>query len=446
MRVPTVTYEQSIVGAMLIDEQCIGRVMSEVSPADFSAPTYRGIFTVVKRLFSEGMPIDPVTVLHSGAGTFDVKLLSELMDITPTAANVQHYCQALKEANILNRLADLGANLCNDVANIEQARELAAQVNGLLAERQTAAISSAADLARDFMQIHSPNTPKPEYLPMCFKELEDVLRLTLGDFIILGGYPSAGKTLMCLQMALKLSEKYRVGFFSLETQRYKIADRLMAHISHVPLKKIQSHDLSATDWEALAAAASRLSTLQLDTIEAAGMSVADIEAMALANRYQVIIVDYLQIIHSTERDRYAAVTKISMQIHTMCQRHKIACIGLAQLSRSEKQKGKPVPPDMSSLRESGQLEQDADAVILLYTADPNNYRSNRVVKVAKNKDGERTKFELQFDGATQSLKSIPETPGQHFHRIQHEIKQAAKTKPDTPEWVQEAMAGNALPF
>ncbi len=443
---PTTIYEQSILGAILIDARCLGEVLSEVKAEDFGTPTYRTIFRICQKLFTEGTPVDPVTVLHAGGGAYDAKLLAELMEITPTAANVIHHCRALNETNTLNRLAELGHQLSVDDITLEQSRELAASINGLLVERQTAGVSTSADVAAEFVRRHSPDAVRPEYIPLGFPELNKSIRASLGDFLILGGLPSAGKTLMCLQMAVAMAQKYRVGLFSFETSREKLTDRLIAHLAKLPLSKIQDNDLSDADWAAVTQATVRLSSLPLDIISAAGMGFNDVQAMALSRRYQVIIIDYLQLIQSPERDRYTAVTRISMQVHTMCQRHGIACLGLAQLSRPEKIKGQPIPPSLSSLRESGQLEQDADAVILLYPASPRDNRSNRIVKVAKNKDGERVEFTLRFDGATQTLSSIPETPGQHFERIQREIKQASNTQLSPPGWVQEAMQGEALPF
>ncbi len=446
MRTSTVTYEQAILGSILVDSQCLGQVLAEVKPQHFATPAYRSLFLVCQNLFLEGTPVDPVTVLHAGGGAYDRDLLVQLMEVTPTAANVLHHCKALREACTLNRLADLGDKLADEAGTMDQAREVAAKINGLLVEQQAVSVSSATDTAKNFLERHAPDAKRPEYLPLGFAPLEKAIRASLGDFIILGGFPSAGKTLMCLQMALALAQKYRVGLFSFETSREKLADRLVAHLARLPLGKIQDNDLNQADWEAVAAATTQLSNLQLEIVSAAGMGFTDVEALALSRRYQVVIIDYLQLMQSTEKDRYSAVTKISMQVHTMCQRHKIACLGLSQLSRPEKQKGKPVPPDMSSLRESGQLEQDADAVILLYTADPKNNKSNRVVKVGKNKDGERIVFELEFDGATQTLRSIPETRGQRFDRINREIREAGKTQPATPEWVQQAMNAKEVPF
>ena len=117
--------------------------------------------------------------------------------------------------------------------------------------------------------------------------------------------------------------------------------------------------------------------------------------------------DYLQIVSAQGKSRYEQVTGISIALHTMAQAHGIAVFALVQLSRPEKVGGKLLPPSMASFRESGQLEQDADAALLLWPEDPNENRSGRVLKIAKNKDGERDTLHLAFSGATQTLSLAP---------------------------------------
>ena len=150
-----------------------------------------------------------------------------------------------------------------------------------------------------------------------------------------------------------MAKKYRVGYFSLETNKSKLIDRAMSHLSQVPLRKIKEEDLNDADWAALAAAGTALASLSIDFIDASGMSVRDIQAIALNKRHQVVVVDYLQLVIDSGKGRYEQVTNISQGLHTMAQSNGIAVIALAQLSRPEKTNGKLQPPTMSSFRESG---------------------------------------------------------------------------------------------
>lgn len=234
--------------------------------------------------------------------------------------------------------------------------------------------------------------------------MDESLYAQLGDFVVVGGYPSAGKTMLSIQFALSMAKEYSIGYFSLETSTQKLIDRLISHLAQIPLSHIKDRALNESEWERVAKATSELTRMKIHFIDAGGMTVRDIQAQTLAGRYQVIVVDYLQLIHDSGHGRYEQVTNISIGLHTLARKHNIAVIALAQLSRAEKQQGVFIPPSLSSFRESGQIEQDADIAFLLWPSDPNNNRSSRILKVGKNKEGERLKLELGFDGNMQTFK------------------------------------------
>ena len=282
----------------------------------------------------------------------------------------------------------------------ELAAHLVDEINGAMARRNETRVVSMGEAAVDFV---AKLDEKPRYLPWGIPKLDETLLVEPGDFVVIGGYASSGKTLLSLQMALVLAEHYRVGYFSLETSTRKLFDRLMAHTSGVSLKKIKRRQLLSEDTDKLTRAATTLDKLPLDLIHAAGMGVTDIQAVALQKKYQVIFVDYLQLAAAPGKSRYEQVTAISIGLHTLAQTHGITVVALAQLSRPEKVKGKPPPPSMQSFRESGQIEQDADVAMLLYPADPDDNNANRILKISKNKEGEKNSLELVFDGATQTL-------------------------------------------
>lgn len=183
-------------------------------------------------------------------------------------------------------------------------------------------------------------------------------------------------------------------------------DRIMAAQAKIPLAKIKRRELDAQDWDAIRDAGSQLTKRSLDLVRASGMTVADIRAQVLQKKYQVIFVDYLQLVQAKGTGRYEQVTAISMGLHTLAQDLGVAVIALAQLSRPEKGTGQMKPPNMTSFRESGQIEQDADVAMLLYPEDPNDNGSQRVLKVSKNKEGGKFAMDLAFDGQTQRLTPV----------------------------------------
>ena len=176
------------------------------------------------------------------------------------------------------------------------------------------------------------------------------------------------------------------------------------------------------------------------------MTVRDIQAVALNKRYQVILVDYLQLVTDNGKGRYEQVTNISQGLHTLAQANGITVIALAQLRRPEKENGKPKPPTMADFRESGQIEQDADIAMLLWPSDPNDNRSRRVLKIGKNKEGERLKLELDFDGATQTMKVAEPTPGEQYRELHRKIRQAGKANSGQVTFTELKDSDDDLPF
>lgn len=395
--------QYAILHSMLNDPECVGEVMTRLTAEDFDQLATRGLFEAVSRLHLSGAPIDAVTVLRE-AGDAYLPALEEAAQ--HPAGDAVYYCGILREKMQLQRLRSLAQEL-EAAETMEAAEKAVDQINALTTLRQKAEVVTAHDAAADFIR-RMGSKQKPEYLSLGMRELDRMLYLELGDFILLGGYSSAGKTMLSLQFALALSEKYRVGYFTLETNHKKLTDRLIAHMAQVPLSAIKECRLEGEDARRASGAARRLDKLPLDLIPASGMAVRDIQAVTLNRRYQVIFVDYLQIISAQGKNRYEQVTNISMGLHTLAQAHRIAVFALAQLSRPEKVSGKPQPPSLASFRESGQLEQDADAALLLWPEDPNDNRSDRVLKIAKNKDGERGRLTLAFSGALQTFTTAPQ--------------------------------------
>lgn len=419
--------QYAILHSMLNDPECVGEVMTRLTAEDFDQLATRGLFEAVSRLHLSGAPIDAVTVLRE-AGDAYLPALEEAAQYP--AGDAVYYCGILREKMQLQRLRSLAQEL-EEAETMEAAEKTVDRINALTTLRQKAEVVTAHDAAADFIR-RMGSKQKPEYLSLGMRELDRMLYLELGDFILLGGYSSAGKTMLSLQFALALAEKYRVGYFTLETSPRKLTDRLIAHMAQVPLSAIKECRLEGEDARRASGAARRLDKLPLDLIPASGMTVRDIQAVTLNRRYQVIFTDYLQIISAQGKNRYEQVTNISMGLHTLAQAHGIAVFALAQLSRPEKVSGKPQPPSLASFRESGQLEQDADAALLLWPEDPNDNRSDRVLKIAKNKDGERGRLTLAFSGALQTFTTAPQdgkAVAAHYASVGRMAKQRRTPEP-----------------
>ncbi|MBD5169262.1 MAG: hypothetical protein HDT20_03960 [Oscillibacter sp.] len=398
--------QYGILGYMLVYPERVGEIMTRLTAEDFDAAPARGLFEAVSRLHFAGAPIDPVTVAREAGADYEPAVDEALRQ---TASDGLYYCDLLREGAQLKRIQGCAYDLAG-AETMEAAGKTIDYLNSLVTLRKQTEVVTAHDAAADFIRRMSRET-KPEYMSLGMPELDRLLFIEPGDFILVGGYASSGKTLLSLQFALELAKKYRVGYFSIETNTRKLTDRMIAYLAQVPLAAIKECCLDPEQARRASHAARTLDKLPLDLIHAGGMSVRDIQAITLSKRYQVIFVDYLQLTSAQGKTRYEQVTGVSIGLHTLAQSHDVAVFALAQLSRPEKTEGKKLlPPNMSSFRESGQLEQDADVAMLLWPSDPNDNKSARKLKIAKNKDGGRDTFSLDFNGATQTL-SISATNG-----------------------------------
>lgn len=433
--------EWSVIGSMVIDDRCVPVVLHELQHTDFTDGTCRATFQAIKRLHMQGRPVDPISVLDAMSGGESYrKWLREVMDVTPTAANVGVYIDITRRSAAFYRLREKADKLLLS-ANLEDAKKLVQEMASLISATSRMPRMTAADLAKDFL-TRMQSKEKPEYLPWGLPSADKYTYAELGDFNLLGGYPSSGKTLLSIIMALAQAKRYKVGYYSLETRPEKMADRMFAHLSGVPLDRIKTRKFEQSDWTKFAESTSNfVSHCPFDIIHAAGSTVEDIFSDAVANGYQCIFIDYLQLIKVPEirsGDRYATVTEISQRVKLSGRRFGISVTALCQLSRPEsiKKKGgedQLVPPNMSSLRESGQLEQDADIIFLLWALNPNDNQSHRQFKLAKNKEGRKFSVELAFMGGTQTMTEIephPTSAARQYIEAGRAIKNLNRSKGD----------------
>ncbi len=387
-----------VLGSVLISGELAGTVVSRTRAEDYEGK-YRAIYTAIAEAFAEGRPADPIIVLDK-LGSEYRPLLLEMMDLTPTAANVETYISVLQEQARLRRIRPL-AEAIPAAPNLEAVRELVAKINLQLCERPKIQGMNFEEGLLDFFDRHEGDK---KYIPWGFEKLDEQLYAEPGDFIVLGGYPSSGKTALALNFAMRQSAAYRVGMFSLETGKGKLFDRMIASVAKVNMEKIKRNKLEENDYEAIVIIGERHKKTSIEMFSAAGMTVQDIQAIAVGRRFDLVYIDYLQLITSHGRSRVEEVSNISMDLHRMAQANGIAVVALSQLNRPEKSGDYNKAPGMQSLRESGQIEQDADIIMLLYKTEPDNPSSPRVLKIAKNKEGIVGKITLNFDGPTQTFR------------------------------------------
>ena len=446
----------SVIGSMLISEECVPMVLDKLRPEDFIDGTCRSTFTAIRKLFGAGRPVDPISVVDAMQGRDRyIDWVRKAMELTPTAANVGEYIPIVRKAARRRTILDLADKLPE--ADYDEMEALVRKMSSALSAAERMPRMTGQDRSIDFYN-RMKNKDKPQYLPWGIPTADRSVCASLGDMILLGGYASSGKTLLSILMAQAQAKAgYRVGYYSLETSPEKMTDRQMAGLSGVPLGKIKTRDFGEEAWSKFAQAAAYASSeCPFDVIQAAGATVDDITADAVGRRYQVIYVDYVQLVHVPgvrASDRYTAVTAVSQGLKIFAQSTHTAVVALAQLSRPEtvlvgKGDGKKkmvVPPSMHSFKESGQLEQDADAAFLVWPSDSNDNNSNRVFKIDKNKEGPRPTTYLSFRGDTQTMAELEPSVVAKLIEQGRAIKQANRNRSQQMQF-EELEDGGDCPF
>ena len=432
--------EQAVLGSMLIDADCVKDVMDKLQPEDFYLRQNREIFETIYSMFVYSKPIDGVTVAgemeRSGLYTDDTRgYLVQLMEVTPTSANVMEYVRIVREKALLRAVASAAADITAMV------QEGTGEANAVLeaAEQKIYAIRRGRS-AQDMVpvgQIIKPvldqiNDMAPismvlqavlerlgeltaaggETMPGLTTGFSDVDRkingLNKSDLLLLAGRPGMGKTSMGLNVAVNAARASRktVAVFSLEMSREQLVTRLLAGEGLIDNTRLVTGNLRESDWVRIAEGASTLSRLDIRIDDNPLLTVADMNAKCRRlDDLGLVVIDYLQLMTSaggkgySGENRQQAVSDISRMLKIMAKELQVPVLCLSQLSRAN-EKRDDKRPMLSDLRESGAIEQDADIVMFLYRDDYYNSDSEKrniaECIVAKNRHGETGKVELRW--------------------------------------------------
>lgn len=394
--------QNAAIGCILVDPTLAAELLSETTKEDFSG-TALAAYEVISQVFAAGQSPDPVLVA-ARLGPEYRDYLSQLVELTPSTAMLGQYIALTKERSRMARIRTImlqGAeadSLAAMQSTIQAANELCVQ-NGRQQE------SSMEDLA---FRFYDRIKTGERYILTGMQEIDSRVHLRPGGMNVIGAAPGRGKTALALQIACNQAKNYRVGYYTLEADDDQLFERLLASVSSVSMDQLTNKKtLTKYDYDRIGSAASQLATRKLWIQSAHGWTVDEIFHHAVAHRYDVIFIDYLQLVTCDARDRTQEVAKISMRIHTLAQRNKILVHALSQVSRDFKSDKKSEEIGMSDLRESGQIEQDADTIMLLYLATKGNFSGHRQLKIAKNKQGRTGQLELNWYGETQRFEPLP---------------------------------------
>lgn len=400
--------EVGVIGSMLIDDRTVPILMQQLRAGDFSSGELRHVFEAIRAIFLRRGAVDPVTVLDELGSAGYRGLLQSCMDQTPTAANCEAYARIVRDQRQLREIQQACMEIVSADTDLARARELLAHAAGLLAARPGDRDRSYSELLADLLRRQADKTP-PDHLDWGIPALNEKLQLGLGRFVILGADSSVGKTALALQFAIAIANAgKRVGFFSYETTLEDAADRMAANDADVSLGRTKAKRLGKEEIERIVAAGARSAEHTLRVMESARYTVQDIRAKCIAHGLQVIFIDYVQLIPTRRAERYEAVTEISIGLHALAQELGITVVGLSQVTVPETdKKGNRRYISKDDLRESRQLKQDADVIMLLDLADPKDRGSSRVLQIEKNRDGPLAHIVLRFDPSRMRFTYVP---------------------------------------
>jgi len=414
--------EQAVLGSMLIDPNCVKDVMDKLRPGDFYLRQNREVFETIYTMFSYARPIDGITVFQEmeKAGLTDDNTrsyLAQLMEITPTSANVMEYAAIVRDKALLRSIAQAAGEITALVQEGmgEAGDILEASEQKIYAIRRGQSAQEMVPLRQvlpDVLDRLGEMGEHENHLPGLSTGLsaidQKITGLNKSDLILLAARPGMGKTSLALNIALNVAkgEKRTVAVFSLEMSREQLATRLLSTEALVENNRLRTGLLRETDWEKIASAATVLNRLDILIDDNPLLSVADMNAKCRRlDGLALVVVDYLQLMSSAggnsrgSENRQQVVSDMSRMLKIMAKELDVPVVCLSQLSRAN-EKRDDKRPMLSDLRESGAIEQDADIVMFLYRDDYYNEDSEKhniaECIVAKNRHGETGKVELRW--------------------------------------------------
>lgn len=431
--------EQSVLGSILIDQECMELVVSEINADAFYLPQHREIFSAMMLMYTNSKAIDPVIIADAltKKGHYDTaggrEYLMTLAQSVPSTVNIEYYVKIVKEQFYLRSLVTISNTIIDQAtggeadasAILDRAEQMIYDIRQGKEKNGPTKISEVIvnDVYTKLAQITGEDKDKYKGIPSGFGMLDKYLTgLNKSDLILIGARPAMGKTSFALNLAQNISmgARKKCIVFSLEMTKAQLAERLLASQAGVESQKLKTGEMSKEEWVRLGNAAGQFNDVELYLDDTSSITVPEIKSrVRRMKNVDCIIIDYLGLISSAgkKENRVQEVSEITRNLKMMAKDLNIPVICCAQLSRGTEGHGKNHKPQLADLRESGSIEQDADIVLFLYRED---YYRNDVDEdkqddidankteliIAKNRHGATTSIELTFDKEFTRFRSI----------------------------------------
>jgi replicative DNA helicase len=415
--------ERSVLGAILIENTALNRAQEILKEGDFYRDPHRKIFKVMNDLSERTSAIDTVTIKEelSRAGELDAvggpAYIASLIDGVPRSANVEYYARIVKEKAVLRNLIEAGGRI---VANAYEASQ---EADVILDESERLIFQIAQDrlragfvpmktIADQSLKTIEQLAERRELvtgLPTGYKQLNEYTSgLQAADLIILAARPGMGKTSFALNIAQNVAMQAgrKVGIFSLEMTREQLFLRMLTGLARIDSHMLRTGRLNKEQWKELIQAFGQLATAPVWIDDSAGLTVLEMRAkcrrLKLEQGLDLVVIDYMQLIRSRARfeNRNQEMSEISRSLKELAKELNVPVVALSQLSRAPEQRGERGRPQLSDLRESGAIEQDADVVLLLYREElykpTEENRGIATIIMAKQRNGPTGEFNMAF--------------------------------------------------
>lgn len=414
--------EQSVLGSMLIDNEAIGRVVEAMKEDDFYREAHRKIFAGIVELWQRSEPADLVTItsLLKSKGTLEevggATYLASLVDRVPTAANVTSYARIVREKSVLRCLIDGATEIVErgyrEQGNVDEYVDSAEKIIFEVAQRRIRqGFIGVKDIVKDSFRAIEQLYERRELITGVTTGYREIDRMTCGlqrsDLIVVAGRPSMGKTAFALNIVENAAIEAGVvcGVFSLEMSKEQLVQRMLCSRAEVDASKLRGGFLAESDWPRLTRAAGLLAEAPIYIDDTPALNVLEMRAKArrlqLEHDLGLIVVDYLQLMRGVGRieSREREISDISRSLKALAKELKVPIIALSQLNRGVEAR-QDKRPQLSDLRESGAIEQDADVIMFIYRDEMYNRESADAGKaeiiIGKQRNGPTGKAMLAF--------------------------------------------------
>lgn len=426
--------EQAVLGCVLVDSTSLAIVLPYLRAECFYLMQHRAIFEAMINIDMHGGKIDPLLVLEKlkNENIYDdaggKNYLFQLASSIPSVANVEVYAKIVREKFYLRSLIEISREIIDESVSQEEDADIILnsaeqKIYDIRQGKTTSAPSKLNDIITNQVidrlnKLNSDQRDQYIGIPTGFSDLDEtIVGLNKSDLILIGARPAMGKTSFALNLAKNVaaSGKKKVLFFSLEMTKEQIAQRVLSTDAGINGKKLRSGNLENKDWAAIAEAASGLYNCELYFDDTSDITVTEMKARTrrLGN-VDCVFIDYLGLVRSGKKseNRVQEVSEITRSLKMMAKELNIPVVVCAQLSRGTEHRGKSHRPQLSDMRESGSIEQDADLVLLLFResyyndgddnaqpgAEEKEVLSNDIeVIVAKNRHGETKTINFIWD-------------------------------------------------